>query len=59
MDLKLPITIHDELSESIIKATGLLDLASGEIRSVEYETTTRKHAACRPKTKTTNSRRAH
>jgi len=37
VDLKLPIIIHDELSESIIKATGLLDLASGEIRSVEYE----------------------
>jgi hypothetical protein len=37
VDLKLPITIVDELSESIIKSTGLLDLASGEIRSVEYE----------------------
>lgn len=37
MDLKLPIIIHDELTESVIKATGLLDLASGEIRSVEYE----------------------
>ena len=37
MDLTLPIVIHDELSESVIKATGLLDLASGEIRSVEYE----------------------
>ncbi|MBT9523728.1 MAG: hypothetical protein IV105_00620, partial [Rhizobacter sp.] len=37
MDLKLPITITDELSDSIIKSTGMLDLASGEIRSVEYE----------------------
>jgi hypothetical protein len=37
MDLKLPIVIHDELSESVIKSTGVLDLASGEIRSVQYE----------------------
>ena len=37
MDLKLPIIIHDELTESVIKATGLLDLASGEIRNVEHE----------------------
>jgi len=37
VDLKLPIIIHDELTESVIKATGMLDLASGEIRSVEYE----------------------
>jgi hypothetical protein len=37
LDLKLPITITDELSDSVIKSTGMLDLASGEIRSVEYE----------------------
>lgn len=37
MDLKLPIVIHDELSESVINATGQLDLASGEIRNIEYE----------------------
>ena len=37
MDLKLPIIIHDELTESVITATGLLDLASGEIRNVEHE----------------------
>lgn len=37
MDLKLPIVIHDELSDDIIKSSGLLDLASGEIRSIEYE----------------------
>lgn len=37
MDLKLPIRIFDELSESVIESTGMLDLASGEIRSVEYE----------------------
>jgi hypothetical protein len=37
VDLKLPITITDELSDSIIKSSGMLDLASGEIRSVEYE----------------------
>jgi len=37
VDLKLPIVIHDELSDSLIKSSGLLDLASGEIRSIEYE----------------------
>ena len=37
MDLKLPITITDELSEDIVKGKGLLDLASGEIHRVEYE----------------------
>ena len=37
MDLKLPIRIFDELADSVIESTGLLDLASGEIRSVEYE----------------------
>ncbi len=37
MDLKLPIKIFDELSESVIESTGMLDLASGEIRSIEYD----------------------
>ena len=37
MDLKLPIKIFDELSESVIESSGMLDLASGEIRSVEYD----------------------
>ncbi len=37
MDLKLPIRIFDELSESIIESSGMLDLASGEIRAVQYE----------------------
>ncbi len=37
MDLKVPITIVDELSENVVRAKGLLDLASGEIRRVEYE----------------------
>ena len=37
MDLKLPIAIIDELTEGIVKSTGMLDLASGEIRSIEYE----------------------
>lgn len=37
MDLKLPIKIFDELSESVIESTGVLDLASGEIRAVEYQ----------------------
>lgn len=36
MDLKLPIRIFDELSESIIESAGVLDLASGEIRAVQY-----------------------
>jgi hypothetical protein len=37
VDLKVPITIADELSEDIIRAKGLLDLASGEIHRIEYE----------------------
>ena len=37
MDLKLPILIHDELTESVIHATGMLDLASGEIRNVVHQ----------------------
>lgn len=37
VDLKVPIEIFDELTEEVIKSTGLLDLASGEIRRVEYE----------------------
>jgi len=37
LDLKLPIRIFDELADSVVESTGLLDLASGEIRSVEHE----------------------
>ena len=37
MDLKVPITITDELSEDIITSTGLLNLASGEIGRIEYQ----------------------
>ena len=37
VDLKLPIKIFDELAESVIESTGMLDLASGEIRSVQYD----------------------
>jgi hypothetical protein len=37
LDLKLPITIVSELSEGEVRAVGELDLASGEIRKVEYE----------------------
>lgn len=37
MDLKLPIVICDELTESVVKSTGMLDLASGEIRNVQHE----------------------
>ena len=36
MDLKVPIKIFDELAETVIESSGTLDLASGEIRSVEY-----------------------
>ncbi len=36
MDLKVLITIVDELDDSIIESTGMLDLASGEIRNVRY-----------------------
>jgi hypothetical protein len=37
VDLKLPIKIFDELAESVIESTGMLDLASGEIRTVQYQ----------------------
>lgn len=37
MDLKLPITIIDEMSDSEVRSEGELDLASGEIRNVRYE----------------------
>ena len=37
MDLMLPITIFDELADSVVTSTGLLDLASGEIRNVQYQ----------------------
>jgi hypothetical protein len=37
VDLKVPIVITDELSEEVITAKGLLDLASGEIFRIEYE----------------------
>jgi hypothetical protein len=37
MDLKLPITIVDELSDDEVRASGTLDLASGDIYDVQYE----------------------
>lgn len=37
MDLKLPITIIDELSEHEVRSQGELDLASGDILNVRYE----------------------
>ncbi|MEP7056446.1 MAG: hypothetical protein ABI809_01580 [Caldimonas sp.] len=37
MNLKVPIQILDELAESVIRSTGSLDLASGEIFDVRYE----------------------
>lgn len=36
MDLKVKITITDELSDEVILSAGLLDLASGEISRIEY-----------------------
>jgi hypothetical protein len=35
LDLKLPIKIVDEMSEDVVESTGILDLASGEIRDVK------------------------
>jgi hypothetical protein len=37
VNLKVPIVILDELSESVIRSTGNLDLASGEIFDVRYD----------------------
>jgi hypothetical protein len=37
VDLKVPITISDELSDEVIVSTGLLNLASGEITRVAYQ----------------------
>ncbi len=37
MNLKVPIVILDELTETVIRSTGSLDLASGEIFDVRYE----------------------
>jgi hypothetical protein len=37
VDLKVPIVISDDLFTKVITATGLLDLASGEIFKVEYQ----------------------
>jgi hypothetical protein len=36
VDLKVPITISDELSDEVITGTAVLNLASGEIQRVEY-----------------------
>ena len=37
MNLKVPIVILDELAETVIRSTGSLDLASGEIFDIRYE----------------------
>lgn len=37
MNLEVPITLADELTDEVIEARGWLDLASGEIRRIEYE----------------------
>lgn len=36
MDLKVPITMTDELSDELIHSTGFLDLASGDISRITY-----------------------
>jgi hypothetical protein len=37
VDLRVPIVISDELTDEVITAKGVLDLASGEIHKVEYQ----------------------
>jgi hypothetical protein len=37
LDLKLPIVIIDELSDEVVRAHGVLDLASGDILDVRHE----------------------
>jgi hypothetical protein len=37
VDLKVPITLTDELTDEVITSTALLNLASGEIQRVEYQ----------------------
>lgn len=37
MDLKVPITISDELSDEVIVSSGQLNLASGEIQRLAFE----------------------
>jgi hypothetical protein len=37
VDLKVPIAITDEMTDDIVKSHGLLNLASGEIQSVQYD----------------------
>jgi hypothetical protein len=36
VDLKVPITITDELTEEVVTSSGWLNLASGEIDRIEY-----------------------
>ena len=36
MNLKVNITLHDELADSVVESTGSLDLASGDIGNVRY-----------------------
>ena len=37
MDLKLPITLHDELEDDVLVSTGVLDMASGDILDVKRQ----------------------
>jgi hypothetical protein len=36
VELQVPIQIVDEMADDVIESTGMLDLASGEIRQVTY-----------------------
>jgi hypothetical protein len=37
VNLKVPIVILDELADSVVRSTGSLDLASGEIFDIRYD----------------------
>ena len=37
LDLTVPITITDELTDDVVISTGMLNLASGDIHRVEYQ----------------------
>ena len=55
VDLKLPIVIIDEFSDEVIRASGILDLASGDISDVKHENYDVAARGPRPKARTTNS----
>jgi hypothetical protein len=37
VDLKVPITLADELTEEVVEAKAVLNLASGEIGRIQYQ----------------------